>query len=104
MAKYLFIYHGGSTPNSPEEGQKQMEAWAKWLESLGDAVIDGGHPIGASTTVLSDNTTIDNGGSNPTTGYGLFEAVTLEDAISMAKNCPILAAGGSIELGETFNP
>ena len=104
MAKYLFIYHGGGMPDSPEEAQKAMDAWGSWFESLGAAIIDGGNPIGGSTTVLSDGSVASDGGSNPTTGYGLFEADSLDDAIVMAKGCPILASGGSVELGETFDP
>ena len=30
MAKYLFVYHGGSMPESEEEGAKVMEAWGLW--------------------------------------------------------------------------
>lgn len=104
MAKYLFIYHGGGMPDGPEEAEKAMEAWGSWFESLDGAVIDGGSPIGQSTTVLSDGSVVDGGGDNPTTGYGVIEASSLEDAIAKAKGCPILASGGSVELGETFDP
>ena len=27
MAKFLYVYHGGSAPRSKEEGAKQMKAW-----------------------------------------------------------------------------
>lgn len=104
MAKYLFIYHGGGMPDSAEDAAIQEKAWGQWFESLGGAVIDGGSPIGESTTVLSDGTVVNNGGSNPTTGYGLIEANSIDDAIAKAKGCPILAGGGSVELGETFDP
>lgn len=104
MAKYLFIYHGGDMPESPEEGQKFVKAWGDWFESLGGAIIDGGSPIGESSTIRSDGSVVDNGGSNPTTGYGVIEASSLQDAIVKAKGCPILASGGSVEIGETFDP
>ena len=45
----------------------------------------------------------DNGGANPASGYGLFEAKDLKDAIAKGKGCPILAAGGSIELAEVID-
>lgn len=29
MATYVFIYHGGKQPDTPEEGTKMMEEWQK---------------------------------------------------------------------------
>ena len=103
MAKYLFIYHGGTTPEAEDEIAKAMDAWGQWFGSMGSAVIDGGNPVGMSTTVLSDGSTVDNGGSNPASGYSLIEAATLDDAVAKARGCPILEGGGSIELAEAFD-
>jgi hypothetical protein len=44
-----------------------------------------------------------NGGPNPASGYGLIEASDLDDAVAKAKGCPILQAGGSVELAEAFD-
>jgi hypothetical protein len=103
MAKYLFVYHGGGKPETQEEVAKVMDAWGQWMGSMGSAVIDGGSPVGMSTTVLSDGSVVDNGGSNPASGYSLIEASDLDDAVTKAKACPILEVGGSIELAETFD-
>ena len=35
MSKYVFIYHGGGTPATPEEGKKAMDAWGAWFGSMG---------------------------------------------------------------------
>ena len=43
------------------------------------------------------------GFANPATGYGLFEAADLDDALAKAKGCPILQAGGSVELAECID-
>ena len=103
MAKYLFVYHGGSDPETEAEVKEVMDAWGNWLGSMGAAVVDGGNPVGQSTTVLPDGSVADNGGANPASGYSLIEASDLDDAIAKAKGCPILQAGGSIELAETFD-
>lgn len=66
-------------------------------------VVDGGNPVGMSTTVNSDGSVVDNGGANPVSGYGMFEASDLDDATSKAKGCPILEAGGSVELAEVID-
>ena len=104
MPKFLFVYHGGGMPESEEAAKKAMQAWRSWFESLGDRIVDGGNPVGPSTTVLSDGDVVDDGGANPASGYGLFEAADVEEAISIARGCPVLADGGSVELAETFDP
>ena len=104
MAKYLFVYHGGGdNPSTAAEVAEIMDAWGAWFGGIGSAVVDGGNPVGKSSTVNSDGSVADNGGSNPATGYSLIEASDLDDAISKAKGCPILAAGGSVELAEAID-
>ena len=103
MAKYLFVYHGGSNPETEEEVAQVMNDWGEWFGTMGAAVIDGGNPVGLSSTVQADGSVADNGGSNPATGYSLIEAGDLEEATARAKGCPILASGGSVELAEAID-
>ena len=103
MAKYLFVYHGGSNPETEEETKQVMDAWGAWLGSMGAAVIDGGNPVGLSSTVHSDGSVTNDGGANPASGYSLIEAGDLDDALRKARECPILEAGGSVELAEAFD-
>ena len=103
MAKYLFVYHGGSHPESEAEVAKVMDAWGAWFGSMGSAVVDGGNPVGMSSTVQSNGSVVNNGGANPASGYSLVEASDLDDALAKAKRCPILAAGGSVEVAEALD-
>jgi hypothetical protein len=103
MAKYLFIYHGGENPKTEEEVAKVLDEWGQWMGGMGAAVIDGGNPVGMSSTVNPDGSVTDNGGSNPASGYGLFEAADLADALAKAKGCPILSDGGSVEVAEAID-
>lgn len=103
MAKYLFVYHGGSHPESDAEVKKVLDAWGAWFGSMGAAVVDGGNPVGKSSTVQSNGKVAANGGANPASGYSLIEASNLDDAVAKAKGCPILAAGGSVELAEVID-
>ena len=50
-----------------------------------------------------DRSVANNGGANPVSGYSLIEAADIDDAVAKAKGCPILRAGGSIELAEAFD-
>ena len=103
MAKYLFVYHGGSHPQTKEAQAKVMAAWGQWFGSMGKALIDGGNPVGKSSTVRSDGTVVHDGGANPASGYSLIESPSLEDALAKAKGCPLLAAGGSVEIAPAMD-
>jgi hypothetical protein len=104
MAKYLFVYHGGGgAPSSPDELKKIMDAWGEWFGSMGSAVIDGGNPVGKSSTVKPDGSLASGGGANPVSGYSLIEASSLEDAHKKAKGCPLLKRGGTIELAQAID-
>ncbi|MCW5705482.1 MAG: hypothetical protein R3D82_11720 [Xanthobacteraceae bacterium] len=103
MAKFVFAYHGGGAPGTPEEVKKVMDAWGAWFGSLGAAVIDAGNPVGKSSTVKKDGSLVEGGGPNPISGYSLIEASSLADAHKKAKGCPILQSGGTIEIAEAFD-
>ncbi len=98
MPRFLFVYHGGKMPDTPEEGQKVMAAWKSWLEGLGTSCLDPGAPVGMSKTVFADKVE-DNGGANPTSGYSIIEAKDMEDALAKSKGCP-QTDSGSIEIAE----
>ena len=101
MANFVFAYHGGKPPESPEEGAKVMAAWNAWFETLGPAIVDGGAPVGASKTVASGGVS-DGGGSNPLSGYSIVSADNIDAAVEMAKGCPILEDGGNVEVAEAM--
>ena len=96
MGKYVFAYKGGGMPETEEEGQRVMAAWMSWLGGLGDSVVDIGNPFGASQAVGS-------GSTSGLTGYSIVSAGSLDDAVSTADGCPILAAGGSVEVYEALD-
>ncbi len=103
MAKYLFVYHGGKQPESEADVAAVLDAWGQWLGGMGAAVIDGGNPVGKSMTVHPDGKATPDGGSNPVSGYGMFEAADDDDAVAKARGCPILKEGGSVELAEIID-
>ncbi len=103
MANYLLVYHGGGMPEGETEQQQVMAAWGSWFGDLGAAVVDGGNPVGATSTIASDGSTSDGGGANPAAGYSVIQADSLAAATELAKGCPVLTSGGSVEVAETFN-
>lgn len=100
MPNYVFAYHGGGMPETAEEGAKVMAAWNSWYGSMGEAVVDGGAPVGKSVTVSSRGIAND-GGANPLSGYTVVKADSIEAACEMAKGCPMVVAGnGSVEVAQ----
>jgi cytochrome c556 len=89
-------YRGGSAPEGEAAQQAVMQAWMSWFGELGDAVVDGGAPFGASTVV---------GGSSAAglTGYSVISADSLDAATAMAGGCPILTDGGSVDVYEAMD-
>ncbi|MEM8696748.1 MAG: hypothetical protein AAGE05_12070 [Pseudomonadota bacterium] len=100
MPKYVFAYHGGKAPESPEEGETVMARWQAWFADMGDAVVDGGNPVGPSKTV-SANDVADDGGANPLSGYSLVQADSIDAAVEIAKGCPVLDHG-TVEVAEAM--
>ena len=103
MAKYLLVYHGGGAmADTPEAQAAAMESWMTWFGGLGAAVADGGNPVGRAVTVNAGGS-VEGGGTNPATGYSVLSADSMDAALVMAKGCPIIASGGSVEVCETFD-
>ena len=104
MANYLLAYHGGGGMAQDEAARNQLMAqWGKWFQDLGPALVDGGNPVMKAKTVTSKGAVSDGGGQNPVSGYSVIKADSLDAAVKLAKGCPVLAGGGSIEVAETFN-
>ena len=101
MSNYVLAYHGGKMPESPEEGAKGMAKFKAWVGGLGDAVVNPGTPLGKSKTVSSGGVS-DGGGSNPLIGFSIVKADSMDAALEMAKACPTLEIGGTIEVAEVM--
>ncbi|MEM7215869.1 MAG: YciI family protein [Pseudomonadota bacterium] len=101
MAKFFYAYHGGKRPETPEAGMEMMSRWNSWLDSLGAAAVDRGNPVGMSKTVSASGV-VDNGGSNPLSGFSIVEADSIETAVELSKGCPHLDHG-SIEIAEIMD-
>ena len=102
MATYVYLYQGGGMPETKEQQDAVMAAWGAWYGELGDAVIDGGNPFGASREVAADGTSSGQARSN-LSGYTIVSADSLDAAAKMAAGCPVLTDGGRVEVYETFD-
>jgi hypothetical protein len=100
MAKFVYLYTGGQMAETPEAQEAQMQAWGAWFGTLGDSVTDMGNAFTASATLSEGGASA--GGASHIGGYSIVTAESLDDATSLAKGCPVLASGGSVEVYETL--
>jgi hypothetical protein len=101
MADYLLVFRGGSMPEGEEAQAQVMKAWTDWFSELGDAVKDGGNPTSGKATHIGADGAV-GGGSPDASGYSILTADSLDQATTLAKGCPVLAGGASIDIYETF--
>jgi len=91
MAKFIYLYRGPATPvpdPTPEQGAERMAAFSAWMEKAGTALIDGGSPFGASTSVRDDGT---EGTAGDLIGYTIVEADDLAAAKALTDGLPFLS-------------
>jgi hypothetical protein len=100
MANYLLAYKGGSMARTDAEREETMKRWGGWFGGLGQAVVDAGNPFGPSTSVAQNGG--GGGASSNLSGYSILTAGSLADAAQLAKDCPVIAAGGSVDIYETI--
>ena len=99
MPQYVIVYLGGDQPSSPEEGKQHLSTYMDWLSSLGDSAVSPANPLKDTSTVNADGT-VTSGGTTTMSGYTIIEVESMETALSIAKACPFLDIGGSLEVSE----
>ena len=90
MKNYVYVYYDSSEQTGmPME--EVTKAWMGWFQELGDKIVDAGNPFnrGGMAVEKSGVTTIEN---FPATGYTIVKANSMEEAVEMAKTCPLLVS------------
>jgi hypothetical protein len=99
MTNYVLAFRG-----QPDRGAAagEEEAWGAWFGGIGASIVDRGNRIGTghATVPASD-------GSDPAravlTGYVVVTAADLAAATELARGCPGLANGVSVEVAEVMS-
>ena len=66
---------------------------------MGDSAVSPANPLKGTNTVSPDGS-VATGGTTAMSGYTIVEADSMEAALEMAKDCPFLEVGGSLEVSE----
>ena len=109
MPKFMFVYRESenSAPEmSPEQMQQVMQTWMDWSGSAVERgwMIDGGDALKPEGKVVHPDATVTDGpfaeSKELVGGFSMVQADTLEAAVRLTKDCPMFAAGGTVEVRE----
>ena len=107
MAKFLFVYRNSRESYgsmSPEEMQQMLQKWNAWItEGLrrgwmldaGDGLKTDGRVVNAKK-VVTDGPFVES--KDIVGGFSIVQADGLDAAAELAKGCPVLLRGGTVEV------
>lgn len=99
MSQYIIVYLGGNQPSDPEESKQNYAKYKEWLASLGDSAVSPANPFKNTSTVNPDGS-VTAGSSTKISGYTIINVDSMEKALEIARACPFLEIGGSLEVSE----
>jgi hypothetical protein len=106
MSQYLFLYRPPEGPPlTPQQMAEVMPVWMAWMKSLDERghLAHAGNPLAREGKLVRGKPqTITDGpfaeAKDVINGYTVIEAGDLTQAADLARGCPILDGGGSVEV------
>jgi hypothetical protein len=110
VKEYLFLFRGGDGKNlqqSPEKWQAHIQKWMEWMGGLqatgqllsAQPLDSGGTQITGSKKMITDQAFME--GKERVGGYLTCKADSYDEAIAIAKGCPVLEFDdGNVEVRE----
>ncbi len=109
MKDFMFIFRGGLDPNTaaPQDMEGNMQQWFAWVNDLrqrniytaGEALLPEGKTV-RKQNLVTDGPFAES--KELVGGFFVVKAATLEEAIELAKGCPDLPFGGTVEVREVM--
>ena len=114
MKEFVLIFRNsanGDFKPSPEQMQQVLTNWMSWMNGIAsqNKLADKGNRLSMSEakTVKPGDLVTD----GPYTevkefinGYIIVKTATIDDAVALAKECPILKMGGHVEVRKVVTP
>lgn len=109
MPQYILLFHGRSNaaPNlTPEQMQQAIERYSRWAGALrqqgklvsGEKLAEGGRLVQAQNGKIVDGPFAET--KETIGGYFVITAADYDEAVKIAKDCPVFGGGGSVEVRE----
>jgi hypothetical protein len=109
MKNFLLVFradYAAMPKGSATEAEAMTKRWMDWIGGIAaqNKLIDRGNRLGLTGKVVRSNDVVTNGPyceiKESIGGYSLVKVDTYDEAVAIAKNCPILSIGGSVEVRE----
>lgn len=108
MTKFMYLFR--SNPGlyrtmSPEQMQQTAQKWMEWMDALekkgnlvqlGERLDGSGKVVRGKAKAVSDGPFVEV--KDSIQGYVVVRAEDLEQAVELAKGCPVLDGDGSVEI------
>jgi hypothetical protein len=108
MKEFLLVFRRDVSSEtiqiSPEKMQAITKPWQDWMGSLAaqNKLADAGNRLASEGNVVKPGNVVTNGPyvelKEALGGYTILKAESLEEATDLAKGCPMLLIGGSVEV------
>jgi hypothetical protein len=107
MEKFIFLYRGkdgGHGGLSPDDMQKHMQKWQAWMGGLAKQGIMGdsqplkptGKQVTGTKKTITDGPFIE--AKEMVGGFTVVNAKDINEAVEIAKGCPIFEVDGKLEV------
>ena len=109
MKEFLLLFrtdYDNVSKASPDQAEAMMKKWMDWIGGIAaqNKLATRGNRLQSSGRIVKSNNVVTNG---PYTdikesigGYSIIKANNYDEAVEMAKGCPVLLAGGNVEVRE----
>src|ERR1044072_6411837 len=104
MNEFLFVFRSANDVKlSPEQLQAMTKPWQEWMGSIAaqNKLSNRGNRLNSEGSVVKPGGLVTNGPyvemKEAIGGYTIVKCNNLQEATELAKGCPILNAGGSVE-------
>jgi hypothetical protein len=108
MSKFMYLFRSNPSAYrsmSPEQMQQVMKKWMDWkdtlekhghIKQLGDRLDGSGKVVSGKAKADTDGPYVEV--KDFVQGYMLVEAKDIDQAVELAKGCPILETDGTVEI------
>jgi len=108
MSKFIYLFRGNPTAYqslSPEQMQQTLKKWMDWKDTLeknghinqfGERLDGTGKVVRGKAKTVTDGPYIEV--KDFIGGYMLVEARDIDQAVELARGCPVLESDGTVEI------